>query len=374
MNVKKIAKGLFTAGLCVFINAQAFAATEPNVFLSSQPINAAENVSVDNQSLLTPRVMNEIAKAVNNKLNLMKQQGKLSFEYKVRDLLGVNNDTRARAQEATLDENAVTIVPVVLAASYYRDVFPIGNVNFYRYQFRTEVSIMFCTYDGELHVVYNVPLAGNTTLGNSVEAGKAITRELTEEQTQNQYILSTTELIDKYFYVPTNIMKFLQQRKPQTYQVANVDITSAAVNGKWDEDSRENFVKSVVATNFTALYAAKHPDFIVLPSKIGHPNWPAKVAEAVSGRNGAGFDAELQNAQFPINLELYKLAGFKIAKKNADTSLFNDIGISVGVKNVTDNKDTLYTKIYRIPNGSNANLVVAWDEIFGDAGKELGAK
>lgn len=374
MIVKKIAKGLFTAGLCVFVNAQAFAANEPNVFLSSQPINAVENISATKKSILTPRVMNEIAKAVNNKLKLMKQQGKLPFDYQVRDLLGVNNDASARAQEAALDENTVTIVPVVLADNYHHDVFNIGNVDFYRYQFRTEVSIMFCTYDGELHVVYNVPLAGNATIGNSVESDKAITRELTEEQKQDQFILSTTELIDKYFNVPANIMKFLQQRKPQTYQVANVEITSDAVKGKWNEDSRENFIKPVVATNFTALYAAKHPNLIVLPSQIGHPNWPAKVAEAISGRNGAGFDAELQNAQFPINLELYKVAGFKVAKNNADTSLFDDIGISVGVKNVTDNKDALYTKIYRIPKDSKASLVVAWGDIFGDAGKELGAK
>lgn len=359
MKLSKFLTPVFVAGLSIFISAQAFAANK--VFWDGQTLNGIAKTS-DETILADSTALSEIGKAFDTRLGMIQ----LPFE------LGVRNDQLKTASASAFMEmpEEYALIPVVLDDSTYESWYEAENTKYYKTIVRTNISVLLCGYGGSMgdkvNFLYNIPLSGYgvvRTKGNSP----------TTAQLRQQFISNAVQLINKRFFVPPNIVNFMNPKfgKTKTYQVDTINVDVSAKKN-FDEVELSKEIIPYVASSYTTAYAALHPELVVLPDKIHGKNWQQMIAKHINS-NLVEVDMLEEGFVKPIRLELmnYSLQKVKDSTRTKDASFFDKYILKVGMKNLNNGKTVQPFKEFQIPNNIPSKAEISLPTFYGYAARIL---
>lgn len=350
-----IALGVCTIGTNSFANAK-----QSDVYWNSNMVvygaDTSNNLPGEHSAIGSENnkkvILEYIGKFIDAKIKQISKTGKLPFNIVEKgsgggqnfNFEGVKNDTSLKV-----------LIPVVMTDSYSVD--RIGE--HYKYYIRTMINLMFCEFSkgdadkSGIHVVYSIPLMTYAMPGSGME----LTRELTSAEIAKQYLYNAQNIIMSDLEFPSHIEKYLSDRKTMrgvTYQVTKVTLPK---NDKLQ--SCLGACQKAIADNFTAAYAKKNRNYVMIPSIYSGVKWQKEVAMKINSfSNGSEkeitFKEESSNI-IEINVTDY-VVDENVKKKNAASSYFVDTGIFItlhsqsGLRKRERNEELKKDKPYQYKN------------------------
>lgn len=361
MTGRKYFLALLVAGVCFLQSAGAFAADgQKEVLWNKQVVYAVEQE--DGRRLADDKILQQLGLIIDKKLRSLAAAGKLPFKTVVPDVVN-NTDLRARMEE----NQSVALVPIVLGDTNTEHKFRYEQYLLHKYEVRTDLALLFCGFkDGNFVVLYNVPLSCYASLGSSLQ--EALLEPLSLAELQQQYLANAEQLVDELVF-PENMGKYLHADYAlhHSYRIDEVQV-GQEVQQKLPGELIENVAKPVLASVYTHLLAAKHPDMIMLPSKVSGESWKRRVVQHLSKATDIAFSEE-QDAVLPISLE-FSYINSELGFKNKYSSMA-DLSYEVQLSDLTNKKRCVYRAGYKLPKDLSFSLEVNWMEIFSDAAAML---
>lgn len=341
--LRKLLTSILAVSLCSFGAAEAAARTAAAEISWGNKAFCA--MQARQEMLVDDEVLKQTAAIIDERLQVLQQQGELPFTLKISD--------DSFGEDKTADGN-IAIIPLIMDDHCFKSEHTIEGTVYYKAVVMCRIDLAFCYHPGageRLRLLQVVPLTGYSVLGDRGE----YTSPLTQERLKAEFLADAKLLVDDLKFKNKKFMQDMDYKKSttDTYQVTDVAISSAAAQKFYGTEL--TLVKSLLGAAFTSKFAALNPDKTVLPAMVGN-DWEADAAKQTYqlSLGDTGKYITVERGSNEIKLDLIKLAVFDVPLKK-DVGLYQKKGYAAELRNLSDGtKSVQFVERLLLPNDPDA--------------------